>query len=92
MSALRLLPWQSEPKLVTVPVPEPGPGGGPLLGRLSASRCARPVDAYRRLGRGEVYGRAVVTPGAGSKPDVASVTGLEDRRNLESSAQLIRNL
>ena len=26
MQAVRLLRWQSEPELVTIPVPEPGPG------------------------------------------------------------------
>jgi len=31
------------------------------------------VDAYRRLRRGEVHGRAVVTPGAGYRPDVGSL-------------------
>jgi propanol-preferring alcohol dehydrogenase len=32
------------------------------------------VDAYRRLRRGEVRGRAVVRPGAGSVPDMTSVS------------------
>jgi len=40
------------------------------------------VDSYRRLRRGEVRGRAVVTPSAGCPPDMTSVTGLADRDNL----------
>jgi len=33
------------------------------------------ADAYRRLRRGEVRGRAVVTPDAGYAPDVVSAGG-----------------
>jgi propanol-preferring alcohol dehydrogenase len=40
------------------------------------------VDAYRRLRRGEVRGRAVVTPDAGYAPDVASVDGHACREDL----------
>ena len=40
------------------------------------------VDAYRRLRRGEVRGRAVVTPGADYGSDVRSVAGPIDRQNL----------
>ncbi len=31
------------------------------------------VDAYQRLRRGEVRGRAVITPGTSHQPDVVSV-------------------
>lgn len=155
MPAVRLLRWQSEPELVGVPVPEPGPGEvllkvdaaglchtdlhlmewpagtvpytlpftlghetagtvvafGPgaalglgargvskgdrvlvyarwgcgacwpcLQGRAGAVRAetecftlGQAVDAYRRLRRGEVRGRAVITPGTSHPPDVVSV-------------------
>jgi D-arabinose 1-dehydrogenase-like Zn-dependent alcohol dehydrogenase len=39
------------------------------------------ADAYRRLRRGEVRGRAVVTPGAGYAPDVVSADDYAHREN-----------
>ena len=78
MPAVRLLRWQSEPELVGVPVPEPA---GPCpQGRAGAVRAetecftlGQAVDAYRRLRRGEVRGRAVITPGTSHPPDIVSV-------------------
>jgi hypothetical protein len=78
MPAVRLLRWQSEPELVTVPAPSPAP-----------ARCwskwkppGYATATCRRLRRGEVRGRAVVTPGAGQSPDVASVAVPVNRHNL----------
>ena len=86
MTAVRLLRGRSEPELVTVPAPEPTWGTLPelaevvALARAGAVRAeterltlGQAVDAYRRLRRGEVRGRAVVTPGIGHQPDVVSV-------------------
>ena len=47
MSAVRLARWQAEPELVR---------------RTERFTLDQAVDAYRRLRRGEVHGRAVVTP------------------------------
>jgi D-arabinose 1-dehydrogenase-like Zn-dependent alcohol dehydrogenase len=42
------------------------------------------ADAYRRLRRGEVRGRAVVTPDAGYAPDVVSAGGYAHRENYRN--------
>jgi len=55
---------------------------GAIRAEIECFTLGQAVDAYRRLRRGEVRGRAVVTPGTGFVPDIASVAGPEDRQNL----------
>jgi hypothetical protein len=55
---------------------------GAIRAETECSTLGRAVDAYRRLRRGEVQGRAVVTPSSSFAPDMTSVTGLADRDNL----------
>jgi propanol-preferring alcohol dehydrogenase len=54
---------------------------GAVRAQVECFTLGQAADAYRRLRRGEIRGRAVVTPGASFAPDVASVGGSAHRED-----------
>jgi propanol-preferring alcohol dehydrogenase len=54
---------------------------GAVRAQVECFTLRQAADAYRRLRRGEIRGRAVVTPGASFAPDVASVGGSAHRED-----------
>ncbi len=56
-------------RLLALPAGE----AGAVRAETECFTLGQAVDAYRRLRRGEVRGRAVITPGTSHQPDVVSV-------------------